>query len=162
MKYNKEKLFWIARNASKEVVCLPWDEQKEEYYSFVKREVASGYHQLSITSEIMSKIISQFILLGNWSVDKIEMMEEDSELCADLDSLIDASQSRPESIIELLDYIRTIVEESSIEIKRVYLSGRDNNNKLYAFFIQVNGIIGVYNKNDLVIDKICEIIREYV
>ena len=162
MKYNKEKLFWIARNASKDVVCIPWDEQKEEYYTFVKREVSSGYHQLSITSEIMLKIISTFILLGNWSVDKIEMMEEDYELCRVLDNLIEKSQSHPETIISLSDYIRTIVEESSIEIKRVYLSGRGKDNKLYAFFIQVNGIIGVYNKNDLMIGKIREIIREYI
>lgn len=162
MKYNKGKLYWVARYASKNVVCVPWDEQKEEYYTFVKREVASGCHQISITSEIMLKVIKQFVLLGNWSVDKIEMMEEDYELNEILNNLIENSHSCPKKIIELLDYIQTIVEESSIEIKRVYLSGRDNGNKLSAFFIQVNGIIGVYNNNDQVINILRHVIKEYI
>ena len=39
MKYKKEKIFWVARGPSKEVIFESWDEE-EEYYSFVKRNLA--------------------------------------------------------------------------------------------------------------------------
>ena len=99
MKYNKNKIFWIARNTSKDVICIPWDE-KEEYYSFIKREITDGYHQLSVTSEIMLDIISTFMRLGTWKVDNIEMMEDDRELNNILEGLIDSVKSNANKILD--------------------------------------------------------------
>ena len=161
MKYIKEKLFWHARDTSKDVVCVFWDE-KEEYYSFVKRELDSGCHQISITSEIMLKIISTFLQSGPWIIDKIEMMEDDDDLSFSLDKLIESCRRNPRIILSLIEYLRSIIEDSSIEIKRIYLSERDEKGTLKSVFIQVNGIIGIYNGIDEINSMLCTIMREYI
>ena len=161
MKYNKNKIFWIARNTSKDVICIPWDE-KEEYYSFIKREITDGYHQLSVTSEIMLDIISTFMRLGTWKVDNIEMMEDDKELNNILEGLIDSVKSNANKILDLYKYLSSITKDSSIEVKRIYLSSRDENGELSAIFIQVNGIVGTYNCSDKVNTMVCQVMREYI
>ncbi len=161
MKYNKNKIFWIARNTSKDVICIPWDE-KEEYYSFIKREITDGYHQLSVTSEIMLDIISTFMRLGTWKVDNIEMMEDDRELNNILEGLIDSVKSNANKILDLYEYLSSITKDSSIEVKRIYLSSRGENGELSAIFIQVNGIVGTYNCSDKVNTMICQVMREYI
>lgn len=161
MKYNKNKIFWIARNTSKDVICIPWDE-KEEYYSFIKREITDGYHQLSVTSEIMLDIISTFMRLGTWKVDNIEMMEDDRELNSILEGLIDSVKSNANKILDLYEYLSSITKDSSIEVKRIYLSSRGENGELSAIFIQVNGIVGTYNCSDKVNTMICQVMREYI
>lgn len=162
MKYLKEKIFWIARNASKDIIFVSWDEKEEEYYSFVKKALASGYHQLSITSEIMLRVISGLLESENWNIDKIEMMEEDDDLCSTLESIIESSRKNPGKILFLFEYLRSIIEDSSIEVKRVYLSSRDDDGLLKSVYIQVNGIVGVYNAVDEINSKLCTIMREYI
>ena len=161
MKYNKNKIFWIARNTSKDVICIPWDE-KEEYYSFIKREITDGYHQLSVTSEIMLDIISTFMRLGTWKVDNIEMMEDDKELNNKLEGLIDSVKSNANKILDLYKYLSSITKDSSIEVKRIYLSSRGENGELSAIFIQINGIVGTYNCSDKVNTMVCQVMREYI
>lgn len=161
MKYKKEKIFWVARGPSKEVIFESWDE-KEEYYSFVKRNLASGYHQLSVPSEIMLEIISSFLESGTWGIDKIEMMEDDSELNSSLETIISSIETNPGKILSLFEYLNTIIEDSSIEVKRIYLSGRDEHGILRRVFIQVNGIIGVYNAVNEIHTKLSAIMREYI
>ena len=161
MKYNKNKIFWIARNTSKDVICIPWDE-KEEYYSFIKREITDGYHQLSVTSEIMLDIISTFMRLGTWKVDNIEMMEDDKELNNILEGLIDSVKSNANKILDLYKYLSSITKDSSIEVKRIYLSSRGENGELSAIFIQINGIVGTYNCSDKVNTMVCQVMREYI
>jgi len=161
MKYNKNKIFWIARNTSKDVICIPWDE-KEEYYSFIKREITDGYHQLSVTSEIMLDIISTFMRLGTWKVDNIEMMEDDRELNNILEGLIDSVKSNANKILDLYKYLSSITKDSSIEVKRIYLSSRGENGELSAIFIQINGIVGTYNCSDKVNTMVCQVMREYI
>ena len=161
MKYNKNKIFWIARNTSKDVICIPWDE-KEEYYSFIKREITDGYHQLSVTSEIMLDIISTFMRLGTWKVDNIEMMEDDRELNNILEGLIDSVKSNANKILDLYEYLSSITKDSSIEVKRIYLSSRGENGELSAIFIQINGIVGTYNCSDKVNTMVCQVMREYI
>lgn len=161
MKYLKEKIFWVAKNTSKEVICVPWNE-KEEYYSFVKKELALGYHQLSITSEIMLKIISSFLETGYWAIDEIVMMEEDDDLSSSLEVMIESCKKNPGKILSLFNYLRSIIDDSSIEVKRIYLSGRDINGTLRKVFVQVNGIIGVYNSVDEINSRLCAIMREYI
>lgn len=160
MKYQKEKLFWIARNASKDVACITWDE-KIEYYSFVKSVLKDGYHQISVASELMLQIISDFCGEENWKIDKIEMMEEDFDLRNQLEDLIVKCKANPATILKITQYLEDIVEESSIEIKRVYFSRRDQENKLSSFYIQVNGIVGV-SQPKVINDKLCACIREYI
>lgn len=160
LKYQKEKLFWIARNASKDVVCITWDE-KIEYYSFVKSVLKDGYHQISVASELMLQIISDFCGEENWKIDKIEMMEEDFDLRNQLEDLIVKCKANPATILKITQYLEDIVEESSIEIKRVYFSRRDQENKLSSFYIQVNGIVGV-SQPKVINDKLCACIREYI
>ena len=161
MKYKKEKIFWVARGPSKEVIFESWDEE-EEYYTFVQRNLASGYHQLSVTSEIMLKIMSCFLESGTWGIDKIEMMEDDSELDASLETIISSTRTNPGKILSLFEYLNTIIEDSSIEVKRIYLSERDEHGKLRMVFIQVNGIIGVYNAVNEIHTKLSTIMREYI
>ena len=161
MKYKKEQIFWIARDASKNVICIPWDE-KEEYCSFIKRKITDGYHQLPVTSEIMLNIILAFMRLGTWKVDNIEMMEDDGELNNILEGLIASVKSNAKSILNLYEYLSSITKDSSIEVKRIYLSSRGENGELSAIFIQVNGIVGTYHCSDKVNTMICQVMRKYI
>ena len=161
MRYNKEKIFWIARGTSKDVVYVSWDE-KEEYYSFIKRNITSGYHQISITSEMMLKIIAALLDSSKWKIERIEMMEDDEDIISCLKNMIDETRVNPCRILKLFNYLGTIIEDSSIEVKRIYLSGRDENGNLQGMFVQVNGIIGIYNAENEVHNQMSMIIREYM
>ena len=89
-------------------------------------------------------------------------MEDDAEINAILDHLIDATKNNSASVLNLYEYIRSFTEDSSIEIKRIYLSGRDNNGTLNTIFVQVNGIVGICNSEEKVNSIICSILREYI
>ena len=88
--------------------------------------------------------------------------EDDDDLSFSLDKLIESCRRNPRIILSLIEYLRSIIEDSSIEIKRIYLSERDEKGTLKSVFIQVNGIIGIYNGIDEINSMLCTIMREYI
>ena len=71
MKLEKYKLFWKSEKENKKVVkLLGWNEEKQDYYTFVKECVDRGYHQISITGEIMLAIIEKLATNININIGK--------------------------------------------------------------------------------------------
>lgn len=146
MLYKKAKFFWKTHNCSKEIFCMPYDENME-YYAFLKQYYNEGYRQIIITSEIMIEIIKHFVLEKGISVYNIEFMEDDSDLVEEIESLIDRFLEDKVFFVRLLEKLNFLAEKSSIDIKRVFFKGRNNEGIAINFYMQSNGIIGIDEKN---------------
>lgn len=142
MRYQKAKLFWHAQNGHKKVFCIHFDE-KEEYYTFLKKYHDCGYRQTILTSEIILHLMEYFVIKKNLLVYKIVFMEEDLELFEEINNLLRIIASNRVYFGKLTEKIKFLSEKSSIEIKRIYFKGRNKKNEAVDFYLQANGIIGI-------------------
>lgn len=142
MVFNKAKLF-SKTEAGREKICTISYDEKEEYYTFLKRAKNEGYRQIIVTSDIMVTIIRTMCLEKGFSVYKIELAEEDFEIEQEIDALIDESQQDRILFCNLLQKIEFLAEQSSIDFARVYIKGKFANGFTPNMFIQANGIMGV-------------------
>lgn len=162
MVYSKSKLFWKIENGQKKIFLIDWQEKQQEYYSFVKEQIENGYHQISVTSEIMIELIGMVSMNEKNDIIKIEMMEEDSESETELMELVEQSYRNKGIILKLIKKLRYLEDESSIEIKRVSFSEKGINNKRNSVFVQVNGLIGYSAKESALIDTLINCIEGYL
>jgi len=138
MRFAKGKLFFDRE----EIRCLPYDESDKDYYAFLKEARAKGFRQVIVTSEVMLGFITFIYSEMQQKVYKIEFMEEDDELDAEIKDLLRRVEHNPYAISLLIEKLRFLAEKSSIDIKRVYIKGNYQNSE-ENYFIQANGIIGV-------------------
>lgn len=158
MKYSKEKLFWKIELNEKHFFFEEYDEQKD-YYSFVKDMIEKKCHQIAITSDIMLNYIESIASMRNIYIDKIEMMEEDDELIQTIGELVDRCLSNRGTFVELVKMLRYLDEESSVDIKRVFLH-EEKEGKQILGYIQVNGIVGISAHNSHMVDALLQCVRE--
>lgn len=142
MKQKKAKFFWKKNNSLKEISCIEYNDEIE-YYSFLKNCHSQGYRQIIITSELMIEIVKYFVMEKNLSVIKIELAEDDHELKEELKFLIEQTIRDRVFFQQLIEKLYFLAEQSSIDIQRVYIKGRNHEKAAINFFIQSNGIIGV-------------------
>ncbi len=162
MRYKKAKFFWKKNNLSKIVSCLEYDD-KIEYYSFIKTCYAKEYRQIIITSELMIEIIKYFAINKNLLVYEIELVEDDNELKEELELLIANTRKNGFFFQQLIEKLNFLAEQSSIDIQRIYIKGRDTENNAVNFFIQSNGIIGINNESfESISNDVRKIIKEYL
>lgn len=140
MRYTKAKLFYDNHN---KIVCVEYDENKTDYYSFVSDCRKQGLHQIIISSEMMIDIIKEYYLEYNYKVNKIELMEEDPDIEVQVHQIIENIEKNPYRLSELVEFLKYIAERSSIEIKRIYIRNRHNSGDPTSIFIQSNGIVGI-------------------
>ncbi len=145
MVYEKAKLFWKANNISKDIFCIPFDDNVE-YYTFLKQYHDNGYHQIIITSEIMVSLIEYFVLESGLSVYDIEFMEDDQDLVNEIAGLLAIVSSNRIYLGRLTQKLNFLSEKSSIDIQRIYFKGRNSEGTAINFYLQSNGIIGA-NRN---------------
>lgn len=146
MVYEKAKLFWKANNSSKEIFCVPFNDDIE-YYSFLKQYHDLGYRQIIITSEIMIEFTEHFVLEKGFSVWNIEFIEDDPDLAEEIANLITVISGDIAFFGKLIEKLNFLSEKSSIDIQRIYFKGRTPGGIAIKFYLQSNGIIGVDNKN---------------
>lgn len=146
MVYKKAKVFWKINSNPKHIFCLPFDDNME-YYTFLKKCHNDGYRQVIITSEIMVKLIKDFVLKKELSVYNIEFIEEDNDLKDEISELLIEVHNDKSFFSELIEKLNFLSEKSSIDIQRVYFKGRNSNNIAISLYIQSNGIIGIDSKN---------------
>lgn len=144
MSFQKAKLFWHVHNGQRQIRYIPFDDNCE-YYDFLKKYHDKGYKQIIITSELMSNLMRVFCQEKNLSVYEIVLMEDDEDLDAELKDILQKMESDRSYFERLLNEIRFLSEQSSIDINRIYFKGRYNGVAV-RFFIQANGIIGVIPK----------------
>lgn len=160
MRYCKEKLFWKIEEDVKKVFFADYDDN-QEYYSFIKKMKEEKCHQITITSDIMLSYIEEIASINDISIEMIEMMEEDDELTQEIEVLVAKCKNNRGAIIELIKKLKHLDEESSVEIKRIYLR-ETNVEKNVLGYIQVNGIVGISGKNSRIIDALLHCVKEYL
>lgn len=95
------------------------------------------------------------------SVLKIDMLEEDEELNDELEAIIASTKSNRGLYITLIDTLKELVEDSSLEIKRLNLN-YSSNGICESFYIQINGLYGV-SESDTELEKVVtNYIEEYM
>ena len=120
---NKYKLFWKVGDVNKHVVCQKYSDD-EEYYSFLKKQYDIGYRQIIISSEVMIQLIKEFVMNFGLRVYRIEFMEADSSLTNEIEVLLDHMKEYPILFVTLLEKLNFLAETTSIDIGRIYTSGR--------------------------------------
>ena len=161
MRYIKRKLFWKNAQNYKNVCVKTWDESDLDYYAFIKSIADEGFHQVAVNAEMMVGLISLIAQNSNWFISKIEMMEDDEELNAELQTLIQRTKSNRGDYIKLIDTLTELVEESSLEIKRIYIETKLSYD-YEDMFIQINGLCGVTKIETEVEQKVTNYIEEYM
>lgn len=161
MKYTKRKFFWKSIDNYKKVYVKTWNDSNIDYYAFIKSIVDEGFHQIAVNSEMMVDVISLVAQNLDCSISKIEMMEEDEELKEELQEMIEKTNLNRGAYTALIGRLKELVEESSLEIKRMYIETKLNN--IYEdFFIQINGLCGVSKLDTKVENKVTNYIEEYM
>lgn len=159
MKMRKWKLFWKLGDPDKHIVSQPFDDE-EEYYSFLKRQFDEGYRQIIVSSEAMIELIKYSVINQGLKVYKIRFTEEDSSLSEDVASLLDAITERPVLFNALIEKLLFLAETSSIDINRIYISGRSEAGVAIDFYIQSNGIVAISDSADCyLLDRISTLIE---
>ena len=150
MKTKKYKLFWKIGDLNKHIICQPFDDN-EEYYTFLKRQFDLGYRQIIVSSEAMIELIKYCVMNLGLNVYKIEFAEEDTSLSEDIAYLLNTIRERPVLFNNLVEKLLFLAENSSIDINRIYISGRSEEGVVKDFYIQSNGIVSIsdYENNNL-------------
>ena len=61
--------------------------------------------------------------------------------------------------LELIEKLRFLAETSSIDISRIYISGRSKDGKALDLYIQSNGIVAANDAADYILSKINTLIE---
>lgn len=139
--FKKAKLFWKKESGKEHICSVPYDDTIE-YYTFLRECKGKGYRQVIVTSEIMLQVIRKACLGKGYSVYKMEFAEEDSELEQEIRNLIHLTTENPAYFGDLVGKIKFLSEQSSIDLRRVYIKGRYEGSYTPVFFLQSNGILG--------------------
>ena len=107
----------------------------------------------------MLAYIEDIAPMSNIQIEKIEMMEEDDELTQKIDDLVSRCVTNRGTIVELIKTLRYLDEESSVDIKRIYLREEQEGNTILGY-IQVNGIIGISAPNSRMMDALLRCVKE--
>lgn len=160
MRQKKYKYFWKKGNdANKSIELVEWDENNQEYYNFIKEYIEKGYHQISITGEMMLGILENMSLNQSIMPEKIELMEDDGDVANHLQELVDKVRFNRGILVNIAQTLRFLEDESSIEIKRMTFTDQKNRG---VAFIQVNGLLGTSNVSDGMVESITKYIKEYM
>ena len=127
----------------------------------MRRQTLQKHHQVAVTSDMMLELISAVATDPKINISKIEMLEENSEDEDFVNKLIDDSKTNRLLLINLMEKLRYLSEDSSIEIKRVYFVEKTDNDLNNIIFVQVNGLIG-FNKQSRVIDHLMNIVERHI
>ena len=159
MKMKKYKLFWKLGDADKNIIYKGFNDE-EEYYSFLKKQFDDGYRQIIVSSEIMIELIKDFVINQELKIYKIEFAEEDQSLIDDISNLRDAVSAKPVKFNALIEKLLFLSQTSSIDISRIYISGRLKNGAAVDSYVQSNGIVAISeNIDNKILDRVSAIIE---
>ena len=159
MIFSKAKLF-RKTEVSQEMICAVEYDDNMEYYAFLRNAKTEGYRQIIVTSEIMIQLIRMACMDKGYSVYKIEFAEEDLDLEQEMNFLIQRASANSACLADLIDKVKFLAEQSSIDIRKIYIKGAYNGSFAPNFFVQSNGIIGVNKESyDLLSKEISTVVE---
>lgn len=135
MRMQYAKIFKIQDKS--EYIKVDYSPQEDNYYAFLKKQYDIGMKQIVVTSNLMIKILKEYFLKRKFHIPRIEFMIDDFELSEEISYYLKKLTTNREYFALLLEKIHFLVEESSIDIRKIELADGTNGVKLS---IQVNGI----------------------
>lgn len=142
MVYKHGKVFKkISLNESK-LDIIDYTPSSDEYYSFVRKQKDAGFKQIIITSEMMIEVLNEYFLKRNFRISSIDFMIEDLSLEAEVARILEMIRDDRGYYNVLMDKLTFLLEETSIDIKKIELKWREKNHAM-TLYIQVNGIFGI-------------------
>ena len=91
----------------------------------------------------MIQLLRVSVIKKGFVIYKIEFAEEDCELENEIKNLLRNIENNPACFGDLINKIKFLSEQSSIDIRRVYIKGKYNGKFTPNFYIQSNGILGI-------------------
>ena len=158
MIFRTAKLFQKKENNQDDIYAIPYG-KNEEYYTYIRNMLLDGFEEIPITFEIMLETIKALCITKRYSIYKIEFDAEDEELDKEIGMLVKNATTNSKHLTKLMDRLKFLSEEYSVNIKRIYIKGKYNGFNTANFFIQSNGIIGV---NHECYDRILDEIKKYL
>ena len=156
------KLFVDFSSGEKKLKKIDWD-KNSDYYSFVRENNKKGLHQVILTSEIMMQLARYYFLERSLSVEAIEFIEEDSELLENIAFLLNHIKGDRGYWGELTKEINFLEENSSIDLKKITVSGREEQGAPVRIYFQVNGLFAItaplYESESM---KLMAIVEKYI
>ena len=123
------------------VEVFNYDPSKDDYYCMVKKHRENGYYQVILSSKMMINILKEYFYNRNCKILYIEWLEEDDELNREINKFLEKINDDRDCFEWLIDKINYLLEEGSIDIKKIGFSFREE--KTVSISILVNGVIGI-------------------
>lgn len=145
------KLFIKNDNGIKKIVPKPYDPAiNKDYYSYVKRYCDKGFNQFIITSEYMMELLEYYFLERKFSITEIIFLEDDLELEENISWHLERLTEDRAYYNKLIDRLKFLFDDSSIDIKRIVLQGKllDQKKGYMSIMAQVNGIYSIDLKQE--------------
>lgn len=121
----------------------------EEYCSFLKRQLDEGYRPIVVSSEMMIELIRYAVIHRGLKVCRIEFDADDDALTYEVSNWGDIIEMHPVMFAIFIEKLQVMVETSSANIKRIYLSGRLATGSIVDMYIQSNGIVAINDDADI-------------
>lgn len=158
------KYFKIFQEKNRNIVGIEYssDDQRKNYFNFIKEQHNRGLIQVIITSELMLKILEKYFIERKFKINKIKFAEEDSVLIKEIEIILENVSKDREYFFLLLKKLECIANNSSIDIEEIeLLSTERKNGKYIKIAIRVNGIIILDEVNyDCELKEISKVIEE--
>lgn len=142
MIYKLGKVFKKKNDEKLDIKIIEYDSSQDDYYSLIKKYREQGYSQVIVSSKLMVNILSEYFLIRKCKIIDIEMLEEDDVLDENIKNILTKVNGDRAYFSVLLDEIYYLVEENSIDLKKIEFSWRENG-ETTSVFILLNGIIGI-------------------
>lgn len=164
LKIRYAKIFKNVSDVGTKLVNFDYSPAQDEYYTFVKKHCDEGFRQIIITSEIMIELVKHYFINRNFRISNIEFMIDDDSLTSEIRTIIEKLNIDRAYLGQLIDKLKFLIEESSIDLKKIEMKGKTENSASISMFLQVNGVFGVTDncyeeESSVLIDKIAECIR---
>lgn len=132
------------------VICVEYDPDIDNYYSFVKSNHQKGYKQIMLTSEMMIDIVMYIIDNYNCKITDFEFIEDDEDFKQQLlDTIVPFSKSKMNVFVEKLDFL---MQEYSLDIKTVNISGQIDGHSMDVC-MHMNGVMTIDKNNYILLNK---------
>lgn len=139
MKIKNGKLF-IKENCISPISC-----NDRDYYKFIKKYSEQGYYQVILSSMIMIDLLQHYFIDRKFEINSITFMEEDNEIEEEIEILLEKIKENRERFYYLVEKLKFLNEDSSIDVKRIELSHFDKSGST-NLYLQANGLYGI-NEN---------------
>ena len=136
----------VFKDDSDSLVCVDYNPKNIAYFDLIENQKERGLSQFIITSDIMIKLISMFVVERKFVIVSVQFMNDDDDLNREVQGLIDRVEQNNIYFADLLNELHFLSDEQSIDILKIKLKRRKES-KSTQLKIQANGIFFIDNES---------------